>query len=238
MIRCPRLQRSAVESTVGLPGRRLAPLQQRERLVQLPGRQLPDYASTRYSFFGNGEFHVSDYARVYSQASFVNRQSSILLAPEPLFTINSGLTVSATNAFNPFGKDLTDVRRRLVELSGRSNGFDLDTIRLVAGMDGTMPESFGPFHGWYWDASFNFGRGSGLTTYFGSLNTQLTQNGLGPSAGGNASGGGCSDSGLHTGRPVPRGRDDHAGHGHHAGPLQGHQPGLEPAGRHRSEPER
>jgi len=151
--------------------------------------------STRYSFFGNGEFHVSDYARVYSQASFVNRQSSILLAPEPLFTINSGLTVSATNAFNPFGKDLTDVRRRLVELSGRSNGFDLDTIRLVAGMDGTMPESFGPFHGWYWDASFNFGRGSGLTTYFGSLNTQLTQNGLGPSSGGQCIGAG--------GAPIP-----------------------------------
>jgi outer membrane receptor protein involved in Fe transport len=137
--------------------------------------------SERISFFGNGEYHVSDSARVYTQATFVNRQSSILLAPEPLFTINDGITVSANNQFNPFGRDLSDVRRRLVELSGRSNGFDLDTIRVVAGIDGTMPEAFGPAQGWYWDVSFNYGRNSGITTYFGSLNTQLTGNGLGPS---------------------------------------------------------
>ncbi len=137
--------------------------------------------SSRISFFGNGEFHVSDYARVYSQATYVNRQSSILLAPEPLFTTNAGVTVSAANQYNPFGVDLIDVRRRLVELSGRSNGFDLDTIRVVTGIDGTTPESFGPLKGWYWDVSFNYGRNWGVTTYFGSLNTQLTQQGLGPS---------------------------------------------------------
>ena len=138
--------------------------------------------STRISFFGNGEFHVSDYARVYSQVSFVNRQSNILLAPEPLFTslATPPIVVSATNQFNPFGVNLPDVRRRLIELSGRNNGWDLDTIRVVAGIDGTAPEVFGPLQGWYWDASFTFGRNSGLTTYFGSLNTQLTQNGLGP----------------------------------------------------------
>src|SRR5205823_13645232 len=45
----------------------------------------------------------------------------------------------------------------------------------------TLPEAFGPARGVYWDFSFNFGRSAGVTTTEGSLNTQLVQNGLGPS---------------------------------------------------------
>jgi outer membrane receptor protein involved in Fe transport len=136
--------------------------------------------SQRYQFFANGDFHISDFARIYSQATFVNRQSSTLLAPEPLFIINDGITLARDNVYNPFGRDLGDVRRRLVELSGRFQGYDLDTVRVVAGIDGTLPEALGPLKGWYWDTSFVFGRNWGDHFYRGSLNTQLTGNGLGP----------------------------------------------------------
>src|SRR5205085_2819042 len=120
-------------------------------------------------------------ARAYFQGSFVNRQASVQLAPAPLDTGVYGVFVSKDNEFNPFGVDLFDVRRRLVEFSGRTQGFDMDTVHAVAGLDGTLPEEFGPLAGMYWDASFNYGRSSGVTTTNGSLNTQLTGNGLGPS---------------------------------------------------------
>ncbi len=137
--------------------------------------------STRISLFSNGEYHLSDNVRVYAQGSFVNRQSSYLLAAEPLTTGGFGVVIAKENQYNPFGVDLPDARRRLVETGGRSNGFDLDTIRAVAGLDGSLPESFGPLHGMFWDVAFNFGRNAGVTRTNGSLNTQLTGNGLGPS---------------------------------------------------------
>ena len=137
--------------------------------------------STRISLFSNGDYHITDFARAYFQGSFVNRQSSNLLAPEPLDTGTFGGTIAADNAYNPFGITLFDARRRLVEYAGRSTGFDLDTIRAVAGVDGTLPEEFGPLQGVFWDLNFNYGRTAGVTTTYGSLNTAATGAALGTS---------------------------------------------------------
>ena len=137
--------------------------------------------SQRISLFSNGDYHIADFARAYFQGSFVNRQAANQLAPEPLVTQNFGVTVDKANQYNPFGVDLPNVRRRLVEYSGRTQGFDLDTVRAVGGIDGTLPDVFGPLQGAFWDLSFNYGRTSGVTTTFGSLNTLQTQAGLGPS---------------------------------------------------------
>jgi outer membrane receptor protein involved in Fe transport len=134
--------------------------------------------STRKSLFANGEYHVSDSARAYFQGSFLNRASSNLLAPEPLTTSSFGIVTSATNPYNPFGVDVADARRRLVEYAGRSQSFDLDTVRTVAGIDGTLPSEFGPLQGVYWDLAFNYGRTSGTTSNYGSLNVQSVGNGL------------------------------------------------------------
>lgn len=143
--------------------------------------------SQRIQVFSNGDFHVSDFARAYFQGSFVNRQSSYLIAPEPFdtgsFTGQSGtlVKVDKNNQYNPFGVDVLDARRRLVETGGRSNSFDLDTIRAVAGIDGTLPDAFGPLQGVFWDVSFLYGRTSGVTTTNGSLNVQKINQAVGPS---------------------------------------------------------
>src|SRR5262249_27066995 len=84
------------------------------------------------------------------------------------------------------------------EYSGRAQGYDLDTIRAVAGIDGTLPEEFGPLQGLFWDVNFNFGRTSGVTTTYGSLNTLATANGLGSSAAVNT----CVDNTLGNCIPV------------------------------------
>ncbi len=134
--------------------------------------------STRKSLFANGEYHVSDSARAYFQGSFLNRASSNLLAPEPLGTSFFSIKTSALNPYNPFQIDIFDARRRLVEYAGRSQSFDLDTVRTVAGIDGTLPSEFGPLQGVYWDLAFNYGRTSGTTSNYGSLNVQSVGNGL------------------------------------------------------------
>jgi iron complex outermembrane recepter protein len=155
--------------------------------------------SQRIQLFSNGDFNVSNFARAYFQGSFVNRQSSTVLAPEPLNSASFGTVLGADNFYNPFGGaagsaacrtlnadgnpaagcgQATNVARRLVDAGGRSSGFDINTLRAVAGMDGTLPDSFGPLQGVFWDLSFNYGRTWGTTTYNGSVNTGVTASAL------------------------------------------------------------
>ncbi len=136
--------------------------------------------STRISLFANGDYHLTNFSRAYVQGSFTNRQSSYLIAPEPFVSGSYGIAYSKDNPFNPFGVDVADARRRLVELSGRTNGFDLDTFRVVTGVDGTLPAETGPLQGTFFDVGFMYGRTSGVTTTGGSLNTQQVGNALGP----------------------------------------------------------
>jgi outer membrane receptor protein involved in Fe transport len=130
--------------------------------------------SERISLFSNGDFHLTNSARAYFQGSFLNRSSATQLASEPL----SGVAVPADNFFNPFGQTITEARR-LTDAGGRSTSFNLDTYRAVIGIDGTLPEEFGPMQGVFWDVSFNYGRTQGTTTFNGSVNTGQTANALG-----------------------------------------------------------
>ncbi len=137
--------------------------------------------SQRFQLFSNGDYKLADTIRAYFQGSLVNRQSSTKIAPEPLFTTNFGLTVAADNQYNPFGIPITDARRRLIESGGRGSGYDLNTVRTVVGVDGTLPEAFGPLRGLFFDLSFNYGRTSGYTTNTGAYNTQSLGYGIGSS---------------------------------------------------------
>jgi iron complex outermembrane receptor protein len=142
--------------------------------------------STRMSLFSNGEYHISDSARAYFQGSFLNRQSAYQLAPEPLNSQSFGASLGADNVYNPFGNcggactgQAVNAGKRLLDAGGRSAGFDISTVRAVAGIDGTLPSDFGPLQGVFWDFSFNYGRTSGTTTYNGSVNTGVTAQALG-----------------------------------------------------------
>ncbi|HZX97054.1 MAG TPA: TonB-dependent receptor [Myxococcales bacterium] len=137
----------------------------------------------RISLYSMGDVNMGGSARGYYEASFVNRQSEQKLAAEPLITGSSGesILISKDNLYNPFGRDITDVRRRLLEFGNRITNQDITTFRVVGGLDGTMPEEFGPLHGWFWDISMNFGRTQEAGTKEGNIYlTQLT-NALGPS---------------------------------------------------------
>jgi outer membrane receptor protein involved in Fe transport len=135
----------------------------------------------RISLYSTGDANLGSLARAFFEASYVNRQSDQKLAPEPLFIINNGVTLSANSMYNPYGVDLFDVRRRLVEFGKRDFNQDWDTFRVVGGLDGTLPDSLGPLKGWFWDASLNYGRSTGVDSTNGTLRTTRIADALGPS---------------------------------------------------------
>ncbi|HZX94109.1 MAG TPA: TonB-dependent receptor [Myxococcales bacterium] len=151
----------------------------------------------RISLYSIGDLSLGSSARGYYEASFVNRQSEQKLAAEPLLTDGEGVVISADNFYNPFGRDISAVRRRLLEFGNRITNQDVTTFRVVGGIDGTLPDEFGPVHGWFWDISLNFGRTQEAGTKQGNVYLTPLQNALGPSgvdATGKAT---CLDAGGH-----------------------------------------
>ncbi|HXN82132.1 MAG TPA: TonB-dependent receptor, partial [Myxococcales bacterium] len=135
----------------------------------------------RISLYSSGNTRLGDSARAFFEASYVNRQSKQKLAAEPLVTSGEGVVVSKDNIYNPFGVNLTSVRRRLLEFGNRSYSQDIDTYRVVGGFDGRLPSIFGPLEGWFWEVSGNYGRTSGDTVKQGNLRRSQLQAAVGPS---------------------------------------------------------
>jgi outer membrane receptor protein involved in Fe transport len=136
----------------------------------------------RIQLFSIGETKLGESARGYFEGSYVNRQGGQTLAPEPFLSDIEGVSVNANNAYNPFGVTLPAVRKRLTEFGTRDFRQDIDTFRLVAGVDGTLPEEAGVIKGWFWDASVNFGRTVASNTKRGNLYIPAVQEALGASA--------------------------------------------------------
>ena len=145
--------------------------------------------SKRYNLYTAGDRKLGENARAFFEATYVNRQSKEQLAPEPLIIGAGGLvdpggnlvTISAQNAYNPFGVDVALASRRLNEFGDRIHERDIHTFRVVGGLDGTFPDFFGPLKGWAWDTSVNYGRSFGTFLLRGNLQTSKVQAALGPS---------------------------------------------------------
>ena len=135
----------------------------------------------RISAYATGDTRLGEVARAFFESSYVNRQSAQQLAPEPLLGGQEGVTVSGASVYNPFGRDFTTVNRRLVEFGRRSFNEDIDTFRVLGGLDGTLSDSFGPLRGWFWEVSGNYGRTQGDTVKAGNLKRSQLQAAIGPS---------------------------------------------------------
>jgi iron complex outermembrane recepter protein len=133
----------------------------------------------RANVWSNGNYKLHDNARAFFEASYVNRQSQQQLAPEPLFTISEGIVVSPDSVYNPFGKEIYDVRKRMVETGPRIFTQDVNTFRLVTGLDGKLPENL--LKGWKWELSYNYGRTDATNINQGNLVRPNVAEALGPS---------------------------------------------------------
>jgi iron complex outermembrane receptor protein len=105
--------------------------------------------SERSNVYASAQLDLNEHTAAIAQLGFADNESEATLAPTPVFTAFESLplTVSATNAYNPFGTDITDLRRRFVELGAREQLNRSQTARTVLGLEGLGGGN------WEWDAT-------------------------------------------------------------------------------------
>jgi outer membrane receptor protein involved in Fe transport len=130
----------------------------------------------RFDVFGSGTLKLGESAEAFVEAMYVNRRSSQSMAPPALFTLFDGFVVSSDNAYNPFGVNFDDVRRRLVEFGDQVFRQEIETYRAVGGLRG----SFNLGTEWEWEVALNYGRSQGRAPST-QLHRGRLQNALGPS---------------------------------------------------------
>ncbi len=130
---------------------------------------------TRYTTFLSGSYEFAPEAKSFFEVSYTNRQSDQKLAPTPLFIISEGLAVSSTNIYNEFGRDFYDVRRRFVEAGNRNFLQDINTYRIVLGLEYPLP-------GFDTDLSYSYGRSEGTNINEGRFIRSNVARALGPDA--------------------------------------------------------
>lgn len=137
----------------------------------------------RVSAFLHGSVNVSPGVDLFTEAVWQQRDSAARLAPLPFFTTRlEGVEIAADNAYNPFGENLTDARRRLVEAGPRRFVQETESWRAVVGIEGSTG-------GWFWDASLVRARHSIEQFQTGDVLVDRVSLALGPSfidAAGNA----------------------------------------------------
>jgi iron complex outermembrane recepter protein len=108
---------------------------------------------------------------VFFEGLFSHRESSQRVAPAPFGLVSA---VPANNFYNPFGVDISDGLRRLVELDTRSFSQRVEMWRALAGIRGDLGD-------WRWEVSAATAESDAVTHESGlPLDDPLTA-GLGPS---------------------------------------------------------
>jgi len=101
-----------------------------------------------YSIHGDGEYTLADGFKAYAMGWYSRIRSEVVSAPTPLFSSDEPLaldasgtlttmTISADNVWNPFGEEITEVRRRFIELGPRDTTTNVDHFHFNAGIRGT-----------------------------------------------------------------------------------------------------
>lgn len=131
--------------------------------------------SRRVSAFGSLRHDLSPSLSLFAEALFQQRDSDTQIAPLPFFTNRlDGVTVSADNIYNPFGEEISDARRRLVEGGPRRFAQDNQLWRVVIGADGLVAD-------WQWETSLSYGRNEVEQRQSGDLRRDRVALALGPS---------------------------------------------------------
>jgi outer membrane receptor protein involved in Fe transport len=157
--------------------------------------------STRVNLFSNGHYDVTKNTHVFFEGQFNSRKSTQQLAEEPATLGLFGTPISKDSIYNPFGQDVVDYNRRLVEFGPRQFNQDVNTTRMVVGLNGNIAEDIPVVKNWKWEGSYNYGRTDATNQTHGDLIKSHLGNALGPSfrdatgahcgTPGNVIGGGC-----------------------------------------------
>lgn len=132
--------------------------------------------SQQKSLFITTDYEITPSLMGYLEMAYSKTTTLNQLAPTPLFTAfeDIDLTVSANNIYNPFNQDISDVRRRMLELGPRISTHRYDMRDFIIGFESQRT------HG-AWSLSYaqSISRSGEINT--GMLNAQRVQRALGDS---------------------------------------------------------
>ena len=129
----------------------------------------------RSSIYSNLSYDFNEQVTGLVEMSYLKTDAEATLAPTPVFTAfeQLPLTVAGSNIYNPFGKDIEDIRRRLVEFPERTQQNEAETRRFSATMEGL-------YDSWNWEMNYNWSYSEASETSRNIVNADNLQRGLGP----------------------------------------------------------
>lgn len=138
--------------------------------------------STRWSMMFFGDHSLADFlgmreVRAFISASYLNRDGNQKIAPTPLAPLAFfayDAPYSKDNFYNPFGRDVPDWRRRMIEGGARVHNILTQTKQLIVGIEGWAGE-------WQWDAYHAFGETTSNGRFGKVYNLHKVANAVGPS---------------------------------------------------------
>ena len=130
----------------------------------------------RISLYSAGDHQLGDLARAYFEASYVNRQSRSSSRPSrsPAARTTSTRPSRRTASTTPSASTSAPSTAACSSSATASTQIEINTVRGVAGLDGTLPDAAGPLQGWFWDLSFNYGRTTGCARSTGAASSSRT----------------------------------------------------------------
>jgi iron complex outermembrane receptor protein len=142
----------------------------------------PDYTSAlvpseRDFIYGTASYDFSESITGSLELSYTETSARANLAPTPVFTAfeQTPLPIAADNIYNPFGTEITDLRRRLLELPPRRQDNNTEVERIALVLQGLH-------WGWDWELSHSWSRSKARELTRGIVNANNLRRGVGPSS--------------------------------------------------------
>ena len=140
----------------------------------------------RMSLFAKGEVELTGDVRAFATATYNNRKSDTLLASMPVVLgtgpganpVAQTIIISPQSIYNPFGREVTRIQRRVTESGGRNFVSEVDTYAFSGGLEGSFDFAQRYFD---WDAGTVYGRNTLNASTTGLFNLQSLRLALGPS---------------------------------------------------------
>src|SRR6185436_5286683 len=128
--------------------------------------------------FSAGNYKFIPEVTGFFEASYLNRTSDQQLAATPFA---SAAPISKDSIYNPYGYTVFGYNRRLLEFGPRRFLQNVDTFRIVGGVQGAIPEDSPALKNFKWELSYNYGRTTSTNSTQGNLILSRLRNALGPS---------------------------------------------------------
>ena len=146
---------------------------QPENYLLVPLRRVNAVAAGTYRL-GHNVSAFADFLFTYHQ--------SVRQTPSPaLLTISENLAVDADNFHNPFEREFTDIRRRVLEVGPERTLTRRLSLRAIVGLSGDMPGQVSWLKGWRWTVHGNLGESQIDESRPGRLVRDRVRQALGPS---------------------------------------------------------